>query len=651
MLKHLYFDVTFPNGQHIKRDLDFEVGTTAISGKNGMGKSLILEMVTYAMWGVDALRGKADDYKKCHVVLTEEIKGIEYIVERKNGSIATLSTNGEPICTGTRPVNQKVVELMGYGFPVFSVGNLISQGQIESLANMKPVDRKKLVDTTIGLDALDIVSDWCTSEAGLARREAETIEGLLREPTEPVQPEGYVASSALLSQIEGVVALKTERDLITGWLSRPTAAPIYPVETVVESAAELAVLVTEFQAMHAAQTSLRQRLAELPAMTSSQLVPDEMQVQLDRHTAWTAFDTAMGKLPDPAKLTMEEIATHRAAWQEHVTWAQMKKHMVSCPNCSHEFAPGMGSSTPEPATPPHSPTELDDEAHRLAAWENPPEEPDCDRPDGVVTWTQQDIDKVRVASAAATERASVEQQLAAITLPVDRTADYQARVRYDADWAAALAAQGIYDAWLIERDLKTVRLGELAGLDERLAELNTAKNASLLFERLLEGHAKALQTYQEGKKQVEDATYRAGQYKLSAAAMKDMKSKVKAFLVPSLNRVATHLIQQMTAGQHQELTSVQVSEDFDITVDGQPIETLNGSGKTVGWLAFRIGLGQILTNRVFSVLMCDEVDAACDDERATAIGNCLQAITGSIKQVINVSHKDIMADNYIFLES
>ena len=61
---------------------------------------------------------------------------------------------------------------------------------------------------------------------------------------------------------------------------------------------------------------------------------------------------------------------------------------------------------------------------------------------------------------------------------------------------------------------------------------------------------------------------------------------------------------------------VEVDEDFEILIDGQPINTLSGSGKAVANLAVRIALGQILTNKVFSVFFADEVDAAMDDDRS-----------------------------------
>ena len=64
-------------------------------------------------------------------------------------------------------------------------------------------------------------------------------------------------------------------------------------------------------------------------------------------------------------------------------------------------------------------------------------------------------------------------------------------------------------------------------------------------------------------------------------------------------------------------------------------------------LAVRIGLGQVLTNKVFSVLMADEIDAAMDEERASATAACIRNLSGNIQQILLVSHKEPDVDFYI----
>jgi DNA repair exonuclease SbcCD ATPase subunit len=82
-------------------------------------------------------------------------------------------------------------------------------------------------------------------------------------------------------------------------------------------------------------------------------------------------------------------------------------------------------------------------------------------------------------------------------------------------------------------------------------------------------------------------------------------------------------------------------------VDGQAIDTLSGSGKAVANLALRIGLGQVLTNNVFSLFMGDEIDASMDKNRAEKTSQVLGTLKGRISQLLLVSHKFPAADYYI----
>ena len=76
-----------------------------------------------------------------------------------------------------------------------------------------------------------------------------------------------------------------------------------------------------------------------------------------------------------------------------------------------------------------------------------------------------------------------------------------------------------------------------------------------------------------------------------------------------------------------------------MVVDGQPLDTLSGSGKAVANLALRLGLGQVLTNNVFSVFVGDEIDASMDDTRAGNLGECIRTLSTKISQIVLITHK------------
>ena len=137
MITRLYIDQMF---RHFDRTFEFGKGLTGIIGKNEAGKSLIVEAIRFALFGTAALRGVADDYKKTHVELWFSVKGDDYHVTRK-GTKVVLRRNGEDLASGTKPVNQAIIEILGYDLTVFDVANACNQGGIEALSNMRPTER------------------------------------------------------------------------------------------------------------------------------------------------------------------------------------------------------------------------------------------------------------------------------------------------------------------------------------------------------------------------------------------------------------------------------------------------------------------------------------------------------------------------------
>ena len=127
----------------------------------------------------------------------------------------------------------------------------------------------------------------------------------------------------------------------------------------------------------------------------------------------------------------------------------------------------------------------------------------------------------------------------------------------------------------------------------------------------------------------------------------DLKTRIKSHLLPSLNHVASVILTEMTGGARY---LVEVDDEFEIRIDGAAVCTLSGSGKAVANLAIRIALGHILTNRVFSLFMADEVDGSMDAERADYVAQALQRLTGRVRQVILITHKRLDTDQHIELK-
>jgi exonuclease SbcC len=648
VLKELEFSVTFPStGQTRSGRYDLTTGLTTITGPNGAGKSLLLEMIRFALHGSKALRTTTSKYKALSVRLGFTLRGSDYGVARTLTK-AVLERGLDTIAVGTTPVNVKVAELFGYGLEVFDASHAVNQGQIEALGAMKPSERKAMVDRVIGLNVIDDLLKYVSDTAAGHRRDADTIKEMLVVPIEPVQPEDYRPYSLVKAEVDRLQLLKSERDNILGQLQHKFEEPQWPAPPIVTET------VLELEALQKARELSVRELARLqgeiagipdPEFTAYQL--DWLEDQVIAHKAWAAYKHALDAMPPHPVMTAEGILEEikaRKAWHEWRAASEaFEHHKLECPECHHTWAPDRAHPGPAPRECVTSLDVLDQENGRIVAWASAPSPvPEVPAPKMGI----QEIAWQRQALAKVAHKAALSERLGAIVVGEDRLADLKLRRTYEEAFRRASYEHGLWDAWVEKKRVLTARLDEISDVDQSLSDLRQVAQESLLYEQVAAAHASAKDVYDRNVAKALEVDFLAVQYGNAKKALMTLKALVKSHLVPSLSRVASILLSQMTNGR---FTTIVVDEDFNITVDGQDLDELSGSEKSVANLAVRIGLGQVLTNRVFPVFMGDELDAAMDDERAGFTAECLRNLTSRVAQVILVTHKRPEADHYIEL--
>jgi DNA repair exonuclease SbcCD ATPase subunit len=127
----------------------FEKGINYILGKNESGKSELLEMILYALYGSSALRGAASDYKDLEVTLTFKVKDQIYIVDRsKKTSLSEVeikadgTTSITVVANSKTAVNTAITEKLGYTLDVFNKINFSKQ--LESTAHSSATKSARL---------------------------------------------------------------------------------------------------------------------------------------------------------------------------------------------------------------------------------------------------------------------------------------------------------------------------------------------------------------------------------------------------------------------------------------------------------------------------------------------------------------------------
>lgn len=652
MITHITYEVTFPTGRRLSANVSLNKGTTAVTGPNESGKSTLIEMIRFCLFGSAALRGVVDDYKTLKTSLNLVLKGEALVIERTVTN-AKLFRGNEIIATGTRPVNEKIVALLGFGLDVFDVACVANQDEVLALGAMKPTERKRMVDQVIGLDRMDDLDKWASEQATLLNREITVLDKALVEPSQPVKPEGYELSAVLSVLVDSLRADKSKLDYLDGWLSIPRDEPVKPVRPTTRGA--MGNLQEELRVIDETEAS-RKHIMSIP------LVDPELSLAWNKYDAWQSRLRFERAHPKP-ELTFDQVQQYRkdhANHSQHEALVARRRSLensphVVCPTCNtgfslqyHQLAEidAELEKTPEGAF--HNQAYLNDqeayvldwlntatrdEAGRFATVEEAPK-PTQPRPTTLAGYTAaQRHDALDALPQGLRARSEVVGEIAALERWLAASEGYEQSLEAYQMWKRE------YDEKRAAADALRVSVAPLAQYEQRLQAARSYETSITLYEAVLADYRTRVAALAEKREEL------AG-WKETKSVLTDIRASVKTHLVPSLSKVASHLLAKMTGGQR---SSIVVNENFDITVDGQRLETLSGSGKACANLALRIGLGQVLTNNVLSIFIGDEIDASMDQDRASNTQDSLKSLEAVISQIILVTHKIPSADTVVRL--
>ena len=345
MLTRLYLNNCF---SHQDRTFDLSKGLTAITGRNESGKSLIMEMIRFALFGSKALRGEASDYRRLHVELDFIVKEKFYTVVRKRGN-AQLLLHHEIIASGVTAVNKAIPEIFGYDLQVFDTANACNQGDIEALSRMRPAERRKMVDQTIGLNVLDDLLAWVGEQALDNKRLVDTLEPTLEEPIKPVKPKGFRPISELKKTLDTLDAQVATKHRLDGLLANAPEAPgDRPALANGRDAAELSRVAQSRRLSVNEIEDLSRKIARAvpPSMTSieiadfdQKLVAYQTYSDFERRNPRSKYklndlDRWTGMLADWADFSQKTLMRKQTEGRLN----QLREYLITCPDCSHEFS-------------------------------------------------------------------------------------------------------------------------------------------------------------------------------------------------------------------------------------------------------------------------------------------------------------------------
>lgn len=212
--------------------VDFEKlaarGLFLICGKTGTGKTMILDAITFALYGKSSGHGR-DDFEamRCtnaafdvttYVRFTFENNGIYYRFERRlerkrknlsasymvwqkdeNGTWTALFENAKE-----KMLNEKAEEIIGLSYEQFRQVIVLPQGQFEKFLTSDSADKEKILTSIFGEEKWQAVAQLMFEEATERR---QRLKSLQEQISNSLQEE----ACETLAELEAVIAQKKER--------------------------------------------------------------------------------------------------------------------------------------------------------------------------------------------------------------------------------------------------------------------------------------------------------------------------------------------------------------------------------------------------------------------------------------------------------
>ena len=165
---------------HSETKLEFEDGVTVFVGKNGAGKSSIIDAITFSLFG-EHTRGKKRSNKplikigsnQSYVKIEFTINNKKYQVLRKIDNKGNLvvtfaeitNNNRIEIAAGERKqmnesTTNEIEKIIGMDFEKLKIASIVQQGELNSIINTSPKEFKELLNAIIGIDKLDVASEY-----------------------------------------------------------------------------------------------------------------------------------------------------------------------------------------------------------------------------------------------------------------------------------------------------------------------------------------------------------------------------------------------------------------------------------------------------------------------------------------------------------
>lgn len=627
--------------KHTGKTFNFTRGLNTITGSNEVGKSVLIELCNFALFGSQALRLPANAYdSKTEVRLIFTVRGQEYTVARTLKE-ASLMQGEKVIAKSTSVVNQQINKLLGYGYDVYQVANLASQNEINYLSSLKPTPRKKMIDKTLGLFS--------------TKKLIEAHKVSLRELNSALNATKMFKPSeieTLLVESDYTNALKSKDEILKSIGEKQDS--VFNLNELIKQQKNLSESITNV-VVPTIDVDVPESIT-LDYLNDLKIEFQKLEGQVIRHqetlNKLNIDDVDFTKKLENTNYSLNLINEKIAAANLTKESLQAEIDYLSLVNTKKKLL-AQGSLTCEKC----------DHVNYFASSQlgNFPDDLDLNFKLSSNLKLSDFDDKERLVRQVNT----ISKELHEVNDNINYTSDLYVADKHKLNEFTKTHSEVLnnadkYKQALLASPLRVKALTQIETLKEQLNKLppvsieqvNQLETELNMLKLNLIHQEETIKNYQDQQKAIEALdNYKAKVKVIDEDIEKEKKiletldillSSIRTEMLPKINAVASTWVRKISLDEHQ---SVNLTDDMDLVMDNTPLDAFSGSGKAVAHIALRLALAQILTRGVFPVFMGDEIDASMDNNRANAVLSAFkEMLTVSSEQIILISHKDFDVD-------
>lgn len=563
-------------------------------------------------FGTVSLRGKASTYPKLYVELQFNHYGNKFLIKRKTGD-ASLFMFDEgtlkfiEVATSTTGVNSKIISLLGYDYNIYVLSNYCQQGKLQYFSELTPAKRLQFIDKVSGIEDAKELVDWLTAKRKSLKNTLDTLKDMIHQPTLSDGIDLDVNYDELISELDQdnseINNINTNIRQLRSNLKPVPSVPREPTKTDILLAAISTEQLEQVDNYLCDKEDMEERLAKVKDHKKSlQTCPTSLQ----------SID-----------LSLEEATS----LLNQIMMNSLTDTNISCPSCSHNFCTSI----------------LKDTSHKLSHIS-------VRDLSNYIEWKQPDVQKEHFKTdrsiegyVKALKTLSVEDYLQGMQLPVTDLETLPQAVRRATETIrsyetiTAEREQALDENNKINNEIESLeeKLDTLLHLQKSVSNLKSeyvAKKVEKdLYLKQLDIYHSSLELFNTNKKEFE-------LIQTMLKSINEITNKIKLETIPLINHHASNYLNIMTKGV---MNNIEITENYDLIVDGHSINLRSGAQKDLSSLAFRLSLGQSIILGMLPLFIGDEIDASSPPEVAGDITEALETISSKGYQILMITHKDV----------